>query len=335
MKTLAHGAVAAALLIVPLLAGCGSDSTKVVSDPDPAPPPPSTVAEVMTAVIDGNGAAIQQAVRDGITPTATVQTWDGEDLVVEIATDVVLSTATDSLGTPPAASESPTRGAGYQWKTTRIGRIADDSATISRLSVDWNSADLNDYLAGGYWLTVNSPQMGNQAVEVGAFIDGPDFDTTPTLPVSGSATYEGRVHGLHTVQYVPGEFGRTAREFSIGEFDGDVALTADFANSMIDGRIDNIYSTEESSTVMRPRSTRPYVISLGQAPIDGNGGFTGAVSVSTPSNNVASSEGSWNGQFSGTPMGDPRVIGGTFGATWVHTGGTTGQYVGTFYAGKN
>lgn len=304
---------------------------------------PPTVAEIKTAIIDGNGGAIQGTVREGISDDMVTQMWDGETLGVTIARQgspaLVLSSDADVLGDPSTMTASPVRGVDYNWRSMGVGEVVDGTTTLARFGVDWHSDDATDYLAGGYWLSVNATDAENPSVEVGAFMDGPEFDTAPTLPLSGTATYEGRAQGLHTVQYVPGEFGRTKRDFRIGEFDGDVTLTADFANLVIGGWIDNIYSTEESSSVQRPRSTRPYIISLGQAPIDSNGGFTGSVGVSTRSNNVASSEGGWNGQFSGVPVSgtdrNPRLVGGTFGTTWVHTGGTTGQYVGSFYAGKN
>ena len=299
--------------------------------PTPEQPAPPTTAEIKAAVIDGNGFAVQQYVKRIIAPGAEFRnvshTWDGSNIeasiILDDSTTITLNSNTDSL-------EGLTRETSNS-KSIGMGAIALNRATLSRILVNWQDSDPTDYLVGGYWLTVDTTNPQSPVAEAGVFMDGAEFSSAAVLPMSGTATYNGRAHGLHTVVY-----SRTG-EFRIGEFDGDTTLTADFGNSTISGRIDNIYSTEESVDVQRPRDTRPYVITLGTAPITNMGGFAGSVSVAHPSDNVVSI-GRWDGQFSNLPASStdqaPRLVGGTFGANWEHSSGTQGQYIGVFSAEK-
>ena len=304
--------------------------------------------QIRTSVLRDGGNEIGTAVRSAVTSRTggdrVTGTWDGDDLTVAVAAAgsaraVSFDTETDAFGTSPAVAS--TVRTGHRQRTFDLGMEDDDLSTVGRVVVDWKDDDATDFVVYGYWLTVDSSGDGTPVVDAGVFAKGPEFDTAPaSLPSTGMATYEGRAHGLHTVAYVPGEFGRTANEFGIGEFDGDVTLTADFGAMTVGGRIDNIHSTEESvasgSLTTSQRSSRPYVLTLGSGPI-ASGAFSGTVSVGGP-DNIASSSGTWNGQFSSVPVGSsddtPSGAAGTFGATWEHDGGTVGQYIGSFVAGK-
>ena len=294
------------------------------------PKPVLSRDEIRVAVIDGNGVAIGEAVRAVV---ANVSTASG---------DAVLDTTADGVGEPVAA-DSDVRGDAYRQTTFDLGRSRDGVYAVGRTVVDWKRDDDADYASYGYWLSVDATTP-TPAATVGVFATGPEFETAPVLPASGTATYRGRAHGLHTVAIAAGEFGRTAAEFGIGEFDADVSLDADFGAMTIGGTIDNIRSTEEfvrdGGLVGSARSPRRYVLTLDAGPIAGAGSFSGTVGVGkSGAQNIASSSGSWRGRFSSRSVGggddSPRLAAGTFGARWTHDGGTVGQYVGSFVAGND
>ena len=299
--------------------------------PAPEQPVPPSTAEIKAAIINGNGSLIQEHIKRIVAPGAeykeVLHTWDGSNIEASIvlngSSTIELNSAADSLkGLTRETSNS---------KSIRMGTIDGNRATLGRIEVNWRDSERMDYLAGGYWLSADNTNSQSPVADAGAFIDGMEFNAAPNLPASGSATYNGKAHGLHTVVY------SRSGEFRIGEFDGDATLTADFGNSTISGRIDNIYSTEESVDVQRPRSTRPYVITLGATPIASEGSFAGSVQITHPSDNVVSN-GRWDGRFSNLPVSmsdpSPRKAAGTFGVSWVHSEGTQGQYIGVFNADK-
>lgn len=329
------------LIATVLLVGCsGSSGSRTTQQPNEMPPPeqpapqqptPPSTAEIKAAIINGNGSPIQEHIKRIVAPGAEFKevshTWDGSNIEVSVvlndSTTIALDSVTDSL-------EGLTRETGNS-KNIGMGTIAENRATLSRIEVNWRDSERMDYLAGGYWLSVDTTNPQSPVAEAGVFIDGPEFNATPNLPASGTATYNGKAHGLHTVVY------NNRRGFRIGEFDGDVTLTADFGNSTISGRIDNIYSTEESANRQDPRSTRPYVITLGATSITNMGDFAGSVQIAHPSDRVVSN-GRWDGKFSNLPVSmsdsSPRQAAGTFGVSWVHSGGTQGQYIGVFNTEK-
>ena len=68
----------------------------------------------------------------------------------------------------------------------------------------------------------------------GAFVDGPEISSPATMPVSGSATYNGEAEGLYATTYGSDQ-PRRQGETEIGGFYGDLALTADFSARTIGG----------------------------------------------------------------------------------------------------
>ena len=252
---------------------------------------------------------------------------------VDTASDgVLLNPETDGVNDPVVAN-SEVHGGTHRQTTYDLGRSRDGIDTIGRTVIDRNLNDTADFLSYGYWLSIDETSA-TSVVTVGIHAGGPAFGTAPTLPASGTATYTGRAHGLHTVAYAAGEFGRTDDEFRIGEFDADVTLRADFSARTMGGTINNIMSTEEGvsdgTLIERARSSRPYVLTLNDGPVAGDGSFNGTMDVGG-AGNISSSGGSWRGRLS-SGAGDMAV--GAFGARWTHTGGTEGQYVGAFIAKK-
>ena len=61
--------------------------------------------------------------------------------------------------------------------------------TAGAAFIEWDNADFTNYLAAGYWLHVDT---NTNAAEMGAFIDGTDFDMAASVPSLGTATYTGR-----------------------------------------------------------------------------------------------------------------------------------------------
>ena len=138
----------------------------------------------------------------------------------------------------------------------------------------------------------------------GAFVDGSDpFDQANLVTLLGTATYEGAATGVYSE--------KTAESTSIGYFNGDVELTADFgdANGLgtISGSITNfeVDSEPEIGT-----------LNLGTADIGAlnSGFFEGAV---TGSDDERMYTGNWGGQFfgNGESDGKPGSVGGTFGGS--------------------
>ena len=104
--------------------------------------------------------------------------------------------------------------------------------------VSWDDADPSDYLAAGWWL-VYPPDVPFRAFEAaarGVFLDGPELDPAapPDLPVAGTASYVGGMGGLYAYNYGRA-WGALAGTAEVTEFNGPVALTADFGQNRLAG----------------------------------------------------------------------------------------------------
>lgn len=161
-----------------------------------------------------------------------------------------------------------------------------------------------DYLAGGIWLFVPDDLASADDYVFGAFGDGNDpFDQNNLVALLGTATYEGAATGVYSE--------KMAESTSIGYFDGDVELTADFGNASglgtISGSITNFEVDGESADG---------TLNLGTANIgsQNSGFFQGDV---TGSDDERMYTGNWGGQFfgNGESDGKPGSVGGTFGGS--------------------
>ena len=171
-----------------------------------------------------------------------------------------------------------------------------------------------DYLAGGVWLYVPDTASSADDYEFGAFADGNDpFTQSNIMALTSTATYEGDATGIYS------ERGASSTT-TLGNFDGDVRLTADFgaADSLgtISGSITDIELTnfkgESTSGSLTSGS-----LTLGEAAIGSanSGFFKGAVTGSHDSRTYA---GKWGGQFFGNGAAStdhPGSVAGTFGGT--------------------
>lgn len=317
--------------------------------------PNLTRNERRVAVMAGNDTEIGDAVRDVIKNgpgfDRVNHSWNGSNLSVTISatnqTDTVsLHSRTNSVH-DFEPTDSPGRGGDFTRREFDIGKTSNGTHTIGRFGVDWSNSDVADHLTYGYWLTVDSSDERPSQVDTGAFVDGPEFDTSPNLPVSGTAYYLGEARGLHTVKYKANEFAPKTDEFRIAEFKADANLNLLLDTGMVYGLIDNIYYTTDEEGVVDgslhesgfPRE-RPFQLWLEDASLYPDGSFSGgAVAVVNPNPNgpqIVQSNGSWQGDVSSMPVSHsvpyPRLIAGTFATEFRFPEGTVGQYVGSFIA---
>ncbi len=159
-----------------------------------------------------------------------------------------------------------------------------------------------DYLSGGVWLVVPTNTRNADGYTFGVFGDGNDpFMQANLMPLTGSATYRGNAVGVYAE--------KTATTTALGEFEGDVALTANFGGASdlgtISGAITNFVVDGEPDTGR---------LNLGTAAIgsQNSGFFEGAV---TGADSERTYVGNWGGQFFGNGESDgrPGSVGGTFG----------------------
>ena len=357
------------------LTACGGGGGKTASMPDsqapqtdqltntdqiyaPAPTALREAVESLADSIPNSGRLAQSTNRNdaNVTGDAASTTFDGEKITLQITHDASSSTAFDSATDvaldSTAATDSPDRD-NYRSQRRTIGSLSGGNGRLAVVRVDWNPENAaTDYLAFGYWLGVNS--IGNSpTVQAGVFIDGPELREMPTVPTSGTATYEGTAQGLHTIYYTP-NFEGDDESVGYGPFTADATLQANFGTGMINGTIANIATFErivdpqtgESDVPGGPGANYtghigPVTVNLGNAPIR-DGTFTGDVTLSPRSGLsaefITSSGGAWGGRFSTSPANDtdsdPRLVGGTFAAHGIVGSDNRAQWVGAFGATK-
>ena len=104
--------------------------------------------------------------------------------------------------------------------------------------VSWDNADPTDYLAAGWWLIYppDVPYWKFESATRGVFLDGPELDPAhpPDLPLAGTASYVGGMGGLYTYNYGRA-WGALADSTEVTEFQGPVALIADFDRNRLAG----------------------------------------------------------------------------------------------------
>lgn len=353
-----------ACLFLTACGGGGSGGPRVVTPPPPPPPTgpmpvgdasafadattrtvgPSAIPDVDTlqrsAPVFGSVAqnvytAGSAAVRDVSTSftgdrfTLNVTRQDGSSFNLDTdrddVFDVVGYTSAENPITNRPAVEGYILGGGS-------GRYAGAGAAI-----EWSNTDFSDYLAAGWWVSVD---LNTLTADVGAFIDGPDYDVaTMNLPVMGTATYTGRASGAYLAEGGSDSEAPGANE--AGQYAADLSLTANFQSMTIGGYADNV--TVFNVGIVLPDGTTffdaaeeatNYRVSYGDAPINANGTFVGSnITVTNPDFDIAGTQGVWAGQFSSVDdsNGDPRAVAGTNAAYFNTTGGSEAAFVGAFY----
>lgn len=217
--------------------------------------------------------------------------------------------------------------------------VSGSRVALAGASVEWSNADVTDYLAGGYWITFDA---GAGSVDMGAFIDGTDYpaprDAAYTLPVTGTATYNGRAGGLYV--FSAGTDAPVSGALGIGEYEGRATLTADFGTMSIGGRVDQIFAGGGVTELPNGTQYFPGVSATDiemifrPVPINANGTFFGDnVGFTSQDYNIANSSGSWAGQFSTVEdaQGNPRAAAGTNTGYLETAGGSLAVFTGAFY----
>ena len=278
---------------------------------------------------------VESTFEDG-SPTVTVNR--------DVAGDIVLDPASADVVIDHGAEASYVNLPGRTGRTRDLLESTDSSITASRVAVDWDNNDPSDYLAGGYWLRIETQQA---AIEVGAFIDGPELDKNnpPIMPVSGTASYQGSAGGLYlAVAGTDAAYPSGSEE--IGDFVGVATLNADFLAGTIDGCVGCVGDILLTGRVLNSATglSDPFMnepsdvqVNFGSVPFDrSDGTFYGRnVTASSETASIVQSGGLWAGQFSNIPNtdGDPRLVGGAFGGYLSTAGGSEALFVGAFAAG--
>ena len=321
--------LAAILLLVSACGGGGGggdDTPRVdipIPTPGPAPVSYSDAAERTALSSPVFGESITQSAR----VSDTAATSFNPNSHFEVTVDRGGSSVTLSTNNPSSvvANEeaSPVTG-----RRARIGTLVNGSVKAGVL-VDWDSSDATDYLAGGYWVYESSAG----SFEIGAFVDGPEFQEAPTIPASGEVTYTGVAGGT----YVYGA--------NTGEYIGDLTLLADFDPGYVEVgmNIRNIRLHNQGGSLATILGLGSFGLSLsyGSVPIQADGTFSGSGSLgSTYTGNafqmIEPTDGHWGGRFSSEndSEGNPRAVAGTHGgslALTLNNGKIPVSFVGAFY----
>jgi len=190
-----------------------------------------------------------------------------------------------------------------------------------------------DYLAFGYWLHVPEDIMDSDAYDFGVYASGGDaFNVANLRALTGTAIYNGDAVGMYYLNSL-------SSNPSVGSFDADVQLTADFGSAsetgFISGMIDNFqYEGDVASSLpaMVNLTSRPYSSYFGRfdVPQDSTnifdtvyrnrstfpGGKTSGVTEASVDG--VDWNGVWHGAFygnGGSPTDHPTSVAGVFSTT--------------------
>ena len=272
----------------------------------------STVAD-SSASASFDGRSVEVAIRRG----------DGSRLVLDTGADTV-----------PGFRESLDPAIpGYSYRSESLLTETATGVALSTVYTNWNDADSTDWLAGGYWMHVEGGVERVTGAEVGAFVYGPEITLSapPTLPGAGTASYDGDIAGFYAWT------GSPTDPDEVGEFEGDVRLTVNFAAGTMSGCMGCNGGVTVSGVTEHGEpfaATAPVRLRVGATPFRADGTFRGRnVSVERDDRIVTGTNGSWGGQFSNVPDadGDPRLVAGTAGAEWTESDGARGTFVGAWF----
>ena len=266
-------------------------------------------------------------------------------LTLEDGTEVSVNTTDDAVDTRPAATPVP----GHQARTWTFVKDADIGTSVAYGLVSWDGDDPSEYLMAGWWAQFpgqHLPELSFRDSVQYALVDGPEFDPAAPreLPLAGRATYVGQAGGLYT--YLAGsDWGEDEGAYVIDEYEGAIAMTADFADGAVSGCIGcegdlvtrrahfGIFLGDDVRDVRAVAAD--YELHFGATPFNPDGTFQHTdVTVKHPERTVTHSEGHWGGTLSNVPDrdGNPRLVGGFSDATFEESDGSAGVLSGTFIA---
>jgi len=257
--------------------------------------------------------------------------------------DIAFNTATDAI--PGLTSQLVPPVAGYDAREWTVFTHDNDSASAAYVAATWNNSDHTDYLAGGFWLHLEGDvrSLNFERAEVGAFVDGPELDGTPTIPTAGSATYQGIAGGLYAYRYGSSRNGVPERSFEFGDYSTVARLSADFDDMAVRGcigcggpaSVSGWVVSQDGNTTVPFSATVNANATLAPTDIRSDGTFVGTgINLQVENGqSTTSSNGSWGGKFSNVSVaGAPRLAAGTTGVNWTENDGSSGSLVGAFFA---
>ena len=301
--------------------------------------------------VDSNGVTTDRASAafDGTGMTVRVTRADSSVLTIDTADAFFEDERPDTRFLIPGAQRTE-----RSWGALNV---SDRAATLSAIGVTSAGGDSDDWLALGAWLHIAGRNLLSSAptvtsIDMGAFVDGPELRSHPTtLPVTGTARYEGYAGGFYAARYGNGFSNVASGTEAFGAFDAVATLTADFADNSISGcvgckgdmSVSGVF-TDGGTGQIRSFSDVPddAQIRLGEAQIAQDGTFrVRDVTYFSPTAarlgiGVARQEGTWGGKFSNLSVetGEPSLAAGTFGGEVTLSDGSRSAYVGAFGAGK-
>ena len=180
-----------------------------------------------------------------------------------------------------------------------------------------------DYLAIGVWLFIPDDESSADDYVFGAFADGSDpFIQGNLMALTGTATYSGN-------ESAGGRYSKKTEDgTAVGDFYGDVTLTAVFGSTSELGTISGDFTTVYVDDVPVLGTLKLEPADIGSA---NSGFFKGPVTGSIDSRNYS---GNWAGQFFGNGESDgmPGSVAGTFSGSSEDDDSI--NYVGVFGAHK-
>ena len=285
--------------------------------------------------------SVMQAYTSGSSPSAVDTSFNGNRFTLQIRRsngsvttldtnqDPVEITGTYTSSTNPVTGRPAVDGYMYRSNNSEI--------TAAGTSVEWSNTDFTDYVAGGYWAHID---LNSQFVEIGAFIDGPNYGGTVDVPATGTATYNGRAGGGYLLS-CGSDCELPTGTLEQGEYGGELRLVASFANQSISGSIQNIdlfnitaIAPDSTVHLLMDNPSSGYQLTLGPASINQVGQFTGnSITLTNPMVSISSSGGSWAGRFSTVDdsTGDPRAVVGTHRGFATFAGGSQAVFIGAQY----
>ena len=150
-------------------------------------------------------------------------------------TPVSVNVADDAVATRPGSTVIP----GHQARDWTFVKDDEIGTSVVYALVSWDPENPADYLMAGWWAQFpdqHLPQLTFAGSQQYAIVDGPENDpaSPPELPLSGQATYAGQAGGLYS--YALGsDWGDAAGSRVLEEWEGRIALTADFAAGTVGG----------------------------------------------------------------------------------------------------
>ena len=319
------------LILAFLMAGCSADRPEPPPDPTPVPQP--TLAPVSQSF------RTQTAFVDNVL-SIDVRYPEGRTRTLNTALHLLWSSG-HFLPRPQMPGHSS-----REWLLTDNHH---DGKVLLYATASWNDDDAGDYLAAGWWLVYPPEEPDITAFESatrGVFIDGPELDpaSPPELPLASTATYVGGAGGVYAYTYGR-DWNDLAGSSELTEFQGLLALTADFDSNLVTGCLGciapiGIAPGQHLHPVVTWQDPEPaalpadYDIHL-SASLGANGAFEDtAITVMHPERTVTHAAGTWHGQFSNVPdvVGNPRRVVGSTDVHFAEADGSHGRFTGIFDA---